>query len=100
MSMEELDALRKRLKALEVEGADPKRTREHARLLREGLDRLSERVAALQQERDDLHARRESLETQVMDMIGELEAEESMWDNVLYLFSDDEDFDPGGGDAA
>jgi len=97
--MDEIDTLREHLRALEQDGS------EHARALREGLDRLSKHLAKLQKERDDLHARRESLETQVMDMIGELgelEAGESAWDNVLCLFSEDFDDDPTptGGEAA
>ena len=97
--MDEIDTLREHLRALENEGADTTHVHEHARALREGLDHLSTRIGQLQQERDDLHARRESLETQVMDMIGELEAGESMWDHVLYLHHDDQDFDPGGAAA-
>ena len=104
--MEELDALRRRIKALEDEGLDPDQARQHTQALREGLDRLGVRMEALQQAHGALNERRESLaqssqldsESQVMDIILEREVGARIWDNVIPLPLDD--FDPDGKPAA
>jgi len=64
--------------------------------LREGLAHLHTRYSGLERQNTDLHAQRESLERQVMDMasVG--------WENVIELYSlealqdavDDDDDDP------
>ena len=77
--------------ALVSDGTDDGQRKRHAALLRDGLNKLAEEIR-------DLRAQRESLEDQVMSMA---EEDAPQWENVLFLFDDEDgddddepDFDP------